>query len=79
MFVYSLGSLGRELQRMHETALGQFHLEAVLALRLCVPQGRISRFLKNGLCRRLTCQFSFGVSRPPGLCSHAAERDASAR
>ena len=53
MLGYSLGSLGCELQRMHEAAFGQFYLEAVLTLRLRVAQRRISRFLENGLCRRL--------------------------
>src|ERR1700730_7282671 len=55
MFVYSLGGLGRELERVHEAAFSQLDLEAVFALRLGVTQRRIGRFLENGLRRRLTC------------------------
>jgi hypothetical protein len=55
MFSYSLGSLGRELQRMHKAAFGQLYFEAILTLRLGATQRRIRRFLENGLCRRLTC------------------------
>src|ERR1700730_1358918 len=43
MFGHSLGSLGRELQCAHEAAFGQFHLEAIFALRLCATQRRIRR------------------------------------
>ena len=55
MFGYSLGSLGRELQRVHEAAFGQFDLEAIFALRLRATQRRIRRFLEDDFCRRLTC------------------------
>src|SRR3982075_2489372 len=33
MLGYSLGGLGRELQRVDEAALGQLHLETILTLR----------------------------------------------
>src|SRR3981081_658910 len=36
MFGYSLGGLGRELQRVCETTFGQLHLESVLTLRFGV-------------------------------------------
>jgi hypothetical protein len=52
---YSLGSLGREFQRVHQAAFGQLYLEAIFGLRLGATQRRIRRFLENGLCRQLTC------------------------
>src|SRR6185436_9072899 len=36
---YSLGSLGREFQRVDEAAFGQLYLEAIFALRLRATQG----------------------------------------
>src|SRR6266446_9178747 len=41
MFGYSLGNLGRKFQRMYKAAFGQFHLEAILTLRLGATQRRI--------------------------------------
>ena len=55
MFGYSLGSLGRELQRVHEAAFGQLDLEAIFALRLRVTQRRLRRLSEDGFCRRLAC------------------------
>ena len=43
----SLGGLGREFQRVNEATFGQFHLEAILTLRLCVAQRRVRRFSEN--------------------------------
>jgi hypothetical protein len=76
MSILSLGSLGYELQRMYQATFGQLNLETILALRLRVAQRCIRSFLENGLCRWLACEFSFSLSRPPGLRSHTAERDA---
>ena len=47
MFGYSLGSLGRELQRVHQAAFGQLHLEAIFALRLRATQRRPAAFWKT--------------------------------
>src|SRR6266403_807137 len=41
MFGNSLGSLGREFQRVYETVFGQLDLEAVLTLRFGITQRRI--------------------------------------
>src|ERR1700731_3257626 len=43
MYSYSLGGLGRELQRVHQAAFGQLHLEAIFPLRLGATQRRIRR------------------------------------
>ena len=51
----SLGGLRRKLQGVDETALGQFDLEAILALRFCVAQRRIGRFSENCWRRWLIC------------------------
>ena len=72
---YSLGGLRREFQGVDETAFGQFHFEAILALRFCIAQRRLRRFSENGFVAGWSVNSRFGLCRPPGLCAHATERD----
>ena len=64
---------------MHEATFGQLDLESIFALWLRAMQRRVGRFLENGLRHRLTCEFTFGLCRPPRLRADATQRDASAR
>src|SRR5581483_8721238 len=73
----ALGRAGSsQVERAHQDALRELDLERVVAGRRCGGERSLRGMAEILRGRLAACENSLGVTRAPGLCGNAAERNA---